>query len=399
MTRISLFLGAGASIPFGMPTTKEFKSKLSKEVSDDNNKKNILNLLLGVKDHEDIEHTLRAIDDIENLGKYGKDFLLHLSNYTSENTARFFPIIKELQACKKNIIEKVYSYYSFKDEQIQNIQKQYDSIFNILNSQKIHVFTTNYDQIIEEYVRKKEGLTPNDGFKHDDSTSRNIFNSDNFDKGLDDKKIINIYKLHGSLNWKKMVNDIIRQDREELNHNESENLLIAPTLDPKNGLDDEPFSSLNRRFEDHCKNTDIFMIIGYAFRDSHVNKIFKKFIDDGKKIIVISPSVTDDLRVVGFPQNNSQKIPVDDDMMQVIEKNVSMKKQLDQANKRLDQAWKQFEQAMTQLDQARKQLDQAIKSLNSKLNLDKTKQIYEINAKIESKNMLHLVGYVLKRCS
>ena len=314
---ISLFLGAGASVPFGMPTTKQFKEKLSgiPEIQDEA----IMRGLFSALDLEDIEHILQAIEDIENIDKHGKMFLERLL-FTSEpklTGLSFDELLNGLDSCRRAIIKQVYKLYSFDNTNIEKVKTHYDPIFRILDSKKIHVFTTNYDQVVEEYVRDNDRLTPNDGFEHDKSATKNFFNPDSFDTNSNDGKTqVNIYKLHGSLNWKKMNGDIIRQEREEQNQNEFENILIYPTLNPKNGLDEEPHKAIYSKFQAHIENTGVFVVIGYSFRDEHINDIFKKFVELGKILIIISPTVDSDLKDIDFISDyNSVSVLITDEII------------------------------------------------------------------------------------
>ena len=302
--KVSLFLGAGASVPFDMPTTERFRGLMHEEPKIQ--KDDIMLQLLNAPGFKDIEHVLRAIEDIEDIkGEYGKSFLASF-NLTPQSFPNTF--LQELDSCKETIIKYVYQYYSFDTEKIQKVKEHYDSIFKGLHlEKKIHVFTTNYDQIVEEYVRNTKGLFPNDGFKHDEKTQKNIFDSKNFDANRDDdgRTTVNIYKLHGSLNWKKVNGQIMRQDTENQSQNKSENILIYPTLDPKNGLDEEPYKTISSKFKTHIKNTDVFVVVGYSFRDAPINDIFKKFVELGKKLIVISPTVSTDINDVDFISGNN----------------------------------------------------------------------------------------------
>ena len=296
---ILLFLGAGASVPFGMPTTKEFKDRLlaMPEFKDHG----IMKELLSVPDYEDIEHVLRGIEDIEAIGKCGKKFLNSLKATDKQySKLDFGKMLEELDLCRKNINKYVYEFYSFDKSKKGMVKTHYDSLLKSIFVGKINIATTNYDQIIEKYVRCNKDKIPCDGFKDNKSTNEYIFHQNNFNKNKNNEKITNIYKLHGSLNWKKINGDIIRQVKEEQNRNESENMLIYPTLDPKDGLDEEPFTIINNKFKKQINITDVCIVVGYSFRDFHINDIFEKFVRSGKELIIISPTVESDLQDVGF---------------------------------------------------------------------------------------------------
>lgn len=62
--KIILFLGAGASSVFGKPTTKDLKEKLRKKY-EHNAPSQFLRYILNYKEHEDIEHVLQTLKDIQ----------------------------------------------------------------------------------------------------------------------------------------------------------------------------------------------------------------------------------------------------------------------------------------------------------------------------------------------
>ena len=85
---------------------------------------------------------------------------------------------------------------------------------------------------------------------------------------------------------------------------EERNLLIYPTLDPKDGLDNEPFAALNEKFRnDLCGDTDLLLVIGYSFRDTPINKIFRSYLDKGHPMVVLSPTAHYDLYSCGKFEN------------------------------------------------------------------------------------------------
>ena len=47
----------------------------------------------------------------------------------------------------------------------------------------------------------------------------------------------------------------------------------------------------------NLEKTDIFIVIGYSFRDDHINQLFKKFLENPTKMLfVISPSSHTDIK-------------------------------------------------------------------------------------------------------
>ena len=65
--KIMLFLGAGASAPFGYPTTEPFVENLEKSLGSP--LKELLNDLLKVEGVRDIEHVIELLDSLDSILK------------------------------------------------------------------------------------------------------------------------------------------------------------------------------------------------------------------------------------------------------------------------------------------------------------------------------------------
>ena len=163
----------------------------------------------------------------------------------------------------------------------------------------IHVCTTNYDQMMENYINESNnGYSCVDGFDLDQDTQKNLFDQLNFKPNNDTSKNTTcyLYKLHGSLNW--IPCDLNGDDkicRRELEEYQDNNFVIYPTLGKKDEYYNEPYSFLMKKFKERIDNSDMFIVIGYSFRDDVINEQFKKFLNkDHTKIFVISPTAEDD---------------------------------------------------------------------------------------------------------
>jgi hypothetical protein len=104
-----------------------------------------------------------------------------------------------------------------------------------------------------------------------------------------DNKITNVYlyKLHGSLNWKRhKIYDIeaTSEERRSYDSNYVENLLVYPTLSPKDGAEVEPYKTIREEFRKYMEGADLCIVIGFSFRDMHINTIFSDFLKNvGRK--------------------------------------------------------------------------------------------------------------------
>ena len=296
--KVSLFLGAGASVIFGKPTTKQFLEVLNKELGPDMTKfHNYLNTSLKFNDVEDV---LQALTDVRLFATKGMGSLVFtlLSMPKELDNGDFLQLCKDLEQRIKSSIK---SNYRWNYDHNNMLRQVYDHIFSDLrsNTDPVTVFTTNYDTAIETYCREGDctcidGFVPN--LDHRKWTG-------NFDtKGVD--KPVRLYKLHGSLDWKRHREYGIIQGLELGNTvNTEEDIMIMPTHSPKDEERETPFADIFSFMKQEFKKQDACIVIGYSFRDESINDVFRKFVQDKKTLIAISPTVRDDLKNL-FPRCN-----------------------------------------------------------------------------------------------
>ena len=113
---------------------------------------------------------------------------------------------------------------------------------------------------------------------------------DEFIAGVTDTPVI-LLKIHGSLNWINRGNIEKSDDIQYSPTNEGQaNTIIPPTLSPKDAGDTEPFKTILTRFERILEGADICIAIGSSFRDDIIAEKLMKFLDQGKHLMIVSPS-------------------------------------------------------------------------------------------------------------
>jgi hypothetical protein len=153
---------------------------------------------------------------------------------------------------------------------------------------RLNIFSLNYDTILEKFFRA-EGETPWRGF----SSNRwvNILP----DEENDENGRINLYKLHGSIDWLRM---------DDMDTYEEIILEDSPIKDPRVEHDPyiifgqgtksfsvEPFFSLLHHFNSSLMSPDIryLFVIGYSFFDPYINNLLFNAIKGSKKLIIVNP--------------------------------------------------------------------------------------------------------------
>lgn len=320
-----LFLGAGATGPFGYPVTAKFIESFKDKIVDEQEKICLNKLLTGkIKDAEDV---INAIKCIEQIGS--KPLTVEQSAFSflwkhlieSGEIFRFRPegvetkvfrsdiiismdkkrLSKTLNSLLREIYDEIYVQYQFKSQTLPQLSLHYKSLFEVLkkfsNENVIDLFTTNYDRAIEGWCEKELEIEYVDGFKQEAGKVNWIWSPyDEFKKEPPKgKTLIKFRKLHGSLNWiRSRTTDLPEKTESEdkvskYNPNFSENVIInlAETDIPKK---EEPFKYLFSDFEESISKSDIVLVIGFSLRDDYINKIFLKTLDKRPefRMIVIS---------------------------------------------------------------------------------------------------------------
>lgn len=276
---------------FGKPTTKKFLQVLHKELGPDIMKfHDYLNASLKFNDVED---ALQALKDARLFAtkEIGSLVFTLLSMPKELDDGGFLPLCEELEQGIKSRIKSHYRWDHANDHKLRHV---YDGVFPALRSytDSVTVFTTNYDSAIETYCRGGD-CTCIDGFAQNLDHRKWTGNFDT--RGVD--KPVRLYKLHGSLDWKKHREYGIIQGLELGNTaNTEEDIMIMPTHSPKDEERETPFADIFGLMRQEFKKQDACIVVGYSFRDEKINEVFRKFVQDKKTLIVISPTVRDDMK-------------------------------------------------------------------------------------------------------
>lgn len=289
--KVSLFLGAGASAMFGKSTTAAFLELLPERL--DAKTIPFYNHFADKLRFGDIEDTLQALKEVRLFGKndVGKLVLACTSIPGIQRANNSFWLT--CVALKNQIESAIKSHYGWDHDHDQKLIDTYDQIFMYLRAEigSVTVFTTNYDTAIETYCRQRS-CTCVDGFVEASDLRRwaGDFNTQNTNNA------VRLYKLHGSLEWKRHKEyGIITSPDLGGGHNIEGDVMIMPTRSPKDEEKETPFSEIFDFMKKEFKEQDACIVIGCSFRDEGVNDIFREFIRDGKTMIVVSPTAVKDL--------------------------------------------------------------------------------------------------------
>ena len=296
---IGLFLGAGASVPYNYKTTLEMKEYILEYASKISNPKErvLLEKLVNFHTCTDIEYVLDLVikleefyqhvekyENNEKIKEFFKQFPIQLQqdddNFENTEFYEFGIIIKNV---RKEIEDEIWKEYCWKNKCIGDVLAIFGNMYGKWEKHDLHVFTTNYDRIIEKYC-EGQGIVCERGFKanrHVNNVFVNDFNSVA-------ERYLRYYKLHGSLDWdKKEDNKIICYDSDQ-KRNDENNVLINPVLSPKTEEKLHPFNKIIEQFREFMKDpkNEICIVIGFSFRD--FKDIFSEFLKRNGNLIIIS---------------------------------------------------------------------------------------------------------------
>lgn len=330
--RVCFFIGAGASVPFNYPTTAGFLKILNETDSISNQEfwakcyKNLYSMTEDGIRQFDIELLLKELEEYENfLAELLDQDSLKKRNLFGENTytnvklsgkkqqeVLFEGFCKEqrgnIRKLRVKIYHLIYETYAKDKEATESFKETYKHLFNKF-VKRCDIFTTNYDSCIENaFLRDKELKSKfTDGFQEIDGDF--IFNDSFFQRQVSGTNYnYRLFKLHGSVNWKRDPNNpnrIFRQNLfvpSELDYY----LMIYPGTKKIEGY---PFKEMYEHFRKELTVSKYCVIIGFSFRDDYINEIFEDTLNENDiRYLIWNPdkhlehNFPED-RVIRFPYN------------------------------------------------------------------------------------------------
>ncbi len=321
-----VFLGAGASRSFDIPTLQEMTDEIKQIPSI--NKYDIESIQKKIREFgftPDLESVLTVLTSYMSPKEAVRDsgpFPWYLSQYSAIDQLPKRPDLENTIQAIKNYI---YETSRLKEEQIDKMTKTYDSLFEALNILRVKasrsperitniisarlsgtattylpvdIITTNYDLCIELYCNKKM-IPMTNGFDADPTKTKMIFNIKNLHQheGFAGDERIRLHKLHGSIDqWITDKGEIIllpaRQEKTLYGDNIRGELLIYPIQTKY--IYQDPFFELFHLFQEKLKRTPVCIVIGYSFRDEAVNNVFYNAVKENLalKIFLVDPVAT-----------------------------------------------------------------------------------------------------------
>ena len=175
------------------------------------------------------------------------------------------------------------------NELFQLYRNFYLRIVKKTRKEPINVYTTNYD-LYNEQALDSLGFMYNNGFL---GSAKRVFNPNSYNYVVVENlklsrevwnsvsNFINLYKIHGSINWIKEEDPvtgsqyILEKDRELIRDRKRfDSLMIYPTPQKDRTTLMVPYSDLFRMMQNNLlKRNSVLITLGYSFSDEHINRI------------------------------------------------------------------------------------------------------------------------------
>ena len=346
--RIALFLGAGASVPYGMPTTRELQDKIRHGEPDFPRKD-----LLDAGRFPDIEYVLSALDQLiafaesragrlyaesgggapEGDGAAGRTFSTgdarrRGAHKTSSDA--FKAHVHESHKAKEIVERLITRNYTWSTSNDDNAEKILKPLFDLARSKEGHIaiFTTNYDTAVEEYCGNPDRhLERVDGFKFHDARRALVWDGKFAAQNDSFPTKVFLYKLHGSMNW--LADDsgdrssIVQKPGTDASGDRARDMYIRPSLDAKDEATQmEPYATILRKFGQVLPSFNVCIVIGYSFRNACISDELVKFAGSGKLLVLLSPTAASDFEtnaLKGTPPTGSKGRWRGNDIIRVME--------------------------------------------------------------------------------
>jgi SIR2-like domain len=329
MTENLIFLGSGASVPFGLPTMRGlvdyFENHLERKAKN-GSAKEILTLYREIKqnlqkvhDNVDLESIFSILYAIERDTKYSDlPFIFNyifskfkglknssiFTNQEIENAAKLLILYKNFVRKECTINHDLY------DDDISQIYDGFLKAISFSYDEPFHIYTTNYDRVIETYWEGKEDI--NDLFKKTGGLEE-------LDVGLLSSAAarIKLVKLHGSLDWFKLTTGkIVRSSdykRSKIGGSRVEGEQMLYPIQQKD-LYRYPWYDIFKQFKIDLSKTRNWIVIGYSFNDEFIRNMFLEMLNqDGQnsRMLIVHPRAKDIIKK--FQWESIQKIkPISD---------------------------------------------------------------------------------------
>ena len=292
LVKISFFLGAGASAPYGMPTAGEFMKLLQNRGRNRRRWQEVIDAL-GASSAEGL------FDRLGDTARYfgtdaGRSVRSRLLKSAPGGPTRWMRDVPGLEA---DLRDRIFEAYRWNPENDALLCAILGPLLDLAAGQdEVPVYTTNYDRCVEEYCSNPaRGLLCYDGFQADAVAGRFRWAGTYGRGGAGAARALKLYKLHGSLGWKLGPYGPERLAYESRSNSKHyKDLLVYPSsrTDPLTKV--ALFETVFREFGSSLLSSDMCIVVGYSFRDPGIAEVFKEFVRDDRLLVMVGDGAVPD---------------------------------------------------------------------------------------------------------
>ena len=312
--QVVFFFGAGASAPFGIPTMKQFVVDFEKYLHGNANDSEI-KLYRDIKetleqrssDQVDLEAVFTVIDGIINYSQERLGLLsLYLATKFREPNKLDKSLCKSLRGKFRKFVKEKCEIPEESRDKIKMVYKDFFNRFALeLSGSNINqrneyawqrdwsIFTTNYDTCLEYYWNVATEIGVDTGFEHVKRKNVNVLRPLKF---LQEGIGIQLFKLHGSINWfiekgTDKVIEVTTKGDSYVGREYSGEMMVYPIAEKE--LYTDPYISMLLRLNRELEKKSTWIIIGYSFNDPIIREIFLRNSSSTKHLILVHPRAKD----------------------------------------------------------------------------------------------------------
>jgi len=257
----AIMVGSGCSVPYGLPTmgglADEIKSKLTPKYGSNLNWQKFIAELDKTSNLETALERVFLDDDIQQELVWSIWKMVYKHDIAAKNS-----FIRDA-GCPA--VSKIFAKF-------------------IQQAGVTSVVTTNYDRMVEYAISLADGKCCT-GF-----TNGYIQKFSQFESTIS-KRSINVYKVHGSIDWFKQKESLNLYSLPFFDHDALYDKYVPQIVTPGNSKYREthldPFRTVIAKADEALRNACAYLCIGYGFNDEHIQPIILQENRDKKKPIVI----------------------------------------------------------------------------------------------------------------
>jgi len=325
-------LGAGCSYDANIPISSKMIDDLENMLNTNNDWRDFKRLYLCIKssikfsdgivgksiEYFDIERLVNTLTELEK-----KEFAI-IYPFIGTWSPRLLEIagfdFKIVSIFKEKILKNLRNWITIKNERDTKYYKNFYDFQSEYNY-ALRIFTLNYDLCLEK--NKPTNYDLERGF----DPNERIWDWRRFETMDLYSPSIYLYKLHGSIDW-------VRDESKGSILREVDNVPEKPDLifgtDYKMQYID-PYLLYAYEFRKFTLDSKVIIVIGYGFRDEHINSILVQALQNNKKrkMVIISPNSKEKIlprlkELSNFSKIINQIIPISQSAKEYLENNLKI---------------------------------------------------------------------------